>query len=38
LIAGDSPGSKLAKAEALDVEIIDQSGFNRLLEESLAND
>ena len=38
LIAGDSPGSKLAKAEALDVEIIDQAGFNRLLEESLADD
>ena len=36
LIAGDSPGSKLAKAEALDVEIIDQTGFNRLLEESHA--
>jgi len=34
LIAGDSPGSKLTKAEVLDVEIIDQSGFNRLLEES----
>jgi DNA ligase (NAD+) len=38
LIAGDSPGSKLAKAEALDVEIIDQIGFNRLIEESLVND
>ena len=38
LIAGDSPGSKLAKAEALDVEIIDQAGFNLLLEESLADD
>ncbi len=38
LIAGDSPGSKLAKAEALDVEIIDQSGFNRLLEESGVDD
>ena len=38
LIAGDSPGSKLAKAEALDVEIIDQIGFNRLIEESLVDD
>jgi DNA ligase (NAD+) len=38
LIAGDSPGSKLAKAEALDVEIIDQSGFNRLIEESMVDD
>ena len=38
LIAGDSPGSKLTKAEALDVEIIDQNGFNRLLEESLVDD
>jgi DNA ligase (NAD+) len=38
LIAGDSPGSKLAKAEALDVEIIDQTGFNRLIEESRPGD
>ena len=38
LIAGDSPGSKLAKAEALGVEIIDQSGFNRLLEETGIDD
>lgn len=34
LIAGESPGSKLAKAEALGVEIIDQAGFNRLLDDS----
>jgi DNA ligase (NAD+) len=34
LIAGESPGSKLAKAEALDVEIIDQAGFNELLDDS----
>jgi len=32
LIAGESPGSKLAKAEALGVEIIDQAGFNRLID------
>jgi DNA ligase (NAD+) len=38
LIAGDSPGSKLAKAEALGVEIIDQTGFNRLIEGSLPGD
>ncbi|HUV23202.1 MAG TPA: NAD-dependent DNA ligase LigA [Gammaproteobacteria bacterium] len=38
LIAGDSPGSKLAKAEALGVEIIDQTGFNRLIEESMPGD
>jgi len=34
LIAGESPGSKLAKAEALGVEVIDQAGFNRLLDDS----
>ena len=34
LIAGESPGSKLAKAEALGVEIIDQAGFNRLIDDS----
>jgi DNA ligase (NAD+) len=38
LIAGDSPGSKLAKAEALNVEIIDQTGFNRLIEELPSGD
>jgi DNA ligase (NAD+) len=32
LIAGESPGSKLARAEALGVEIIDQAGFNRLID------
>jgi DNA ligase (NAD+) len=34
LIAGESPGSKLAKAEALGVDIIDQAGFDRLLDDS----
>ena len=34
LIAGESPGSKLAKAEALGVDIIDQAGFDRLLADS----
>ncbi len=31
LISGGSPGSKLAKAEALGVEILDQAGFERLI-------
>ena len=31
LISGESPGSKLAKAEALGVEILDQAGFERLV-------
>jgi DNA ligase (NAD+) len=34
LISGENPGSKLAKAEELGVDIIDQAGFNRLLEDS----
>jgi DNA ligase (NAD+) len=34
LIVGESPGSKLAKAEELGVEIIDQDGLNRLLDDS----
>jgi DNA ligase (NAD+) len=32
LVAGESPGSKLAKAEALGVEILDASSFSRVLE------
>jgi DNA ligase (NAD+) len=35
LVCGENPGSKRDKAEALGVEIIDQAGFNRLLEDSL---
>ena len=31
LICGENAGSKLAKAQQLGVEIIDQAGFNRLL-------
>jgi DNA ligase (NAD+) len=31
VIAGDSPGSKLAKAEDLDVEVIDEAGLKKLL-------
>jgi DNA ligase (NAD+) len=33
LIAGDSPGSKLAKAEALGVPVLEEADFVRLLEE-----
>ena len=34
LISGENPGSKFAKAGELGVEIIDQVGFNRLLDDS----
>ena len=33
VIAGENPGSKLAKAEALGVEVFDQAAFEKLLEE-----
>ena len=33
LIAGESPGSKLAKAESLGIEILNQAGFEQLLED-----
>ena len=33
LIAGDSPGSKLDKALALGVPVLDEAGFHRLLEQ-----
>jgi DNA ligase (NAD+) len=32
LVAGDSPGSKLEKAERLDVEVIDEPGLRGLLD------
>ncbi|MDE0171204.1 MAG: NAD-dependent DNA ligase LigA [bacterium] len=32
LVAGASPGSKLAKAESLGIPVIDEAGFQRLLE------
>jgi len=32
VVAGENPGSKLAKAEELDVEILDEASFNQLLE------
>ena len=33
LVAGASPGSKLAKAEQLGIPILDEAGFRRLLDE-----
>lgn len=33
LVAGDSPGTKLAKAEALGVPVIDEAALGQLLEE-----
>jgi DNA ligase (NAD+) len=37
LICGENAGSKLAKAQQLGVEIIDQAGFNRLLADLQAD-
>ena len=34
VVAGDSPGTKLAKAEELDVEVIDEAGLRKLLGEA----
>ena len=31
VVAGDSPGSKLAKAEELGTEILDEAGLRKLL-------
>jgi DNA ligase (NAD+) len=36
LVAGESPGSKLAKAEELGVPVLDEPGFRRLLEQGAA--
>ncbi|MCP4470009.1 MAG: NAD-dependent DNA ligase LigA [Gammaproteobacteria bacterium] len=38
LIGGENPGSKFAKAEELGVDIIDQAGFNRLLDDSTSSE
>jgi DNA ligase (NAD+) len=35
LVAGDKAGSKLAKAEALGVPVLDEDGFRRLLEGTM---
>jgi BRCT domain type II-containing protein len=37
VIAGDSPGSKLAKAEELGTEVIDEKGLQRLVGENGAS-
>ena len=34
VVAGESPGSKLAKAESLGVEVLDESGFETLISPS----
>jgi DNA ligase (NAD+) len=33
VVAGENPGSKLAKAEEYGVTVLDEDGFARLLEE-----
>jgi DNA ligase (NAD+) len=31
VVAGDSPGSKLAKAEELDIPVLDEKGLRKLV-------
>ncbi len=38
VVVGESPGSKLAKAEQLGTTILDEDGFRRLLEEGPASE
>jgi DNA ligase (NAD+) len=33
LVAGDSPGSKLDKAKSIGVEVLDESGLLKLIDE-----
>jgi DNA ligase (NAD+) len=34
VVAGEGPGSKLAKAESIGVEVLDESGFETLISPS----
>jgi DNA ligase (NAD+) len=31
VVAGDNPGSKLAKAQDLDVDVVDEAGLRKLV-------
>ena len=34
VVVGDNPGSKLEKARRLDVEVLDEAGFQALLDQA----